>query len=428
MKRKLSFLPFKRTFKLERRIVMLQLFILTLYLNSYTQIFERFSNPQITVNIQHPPSLGLKINKIAFGQATGICADQIVDALVSDFVKNSVEVVDRENLNAILAEHKLTLSGYVDQTSAAAIGKILGPSVLIFVKVQQCSTQQDRLYNIETKYNSNTKTNQQVYAYIARTRTHMTVSIQSVDLATARIFAAQTLNYSPEKSNKSYDGYPEYPPEFDLKNAAIQLAVNDIHRMYLPWYEFTKLYFFDDKDFNLKQAFQALKGNNLEQAFDLSMQNLDACKKDEKAKDKILCHAYYNVGMCYMLRNQYDSALAYLNEAERARDENIVKEAIADCQKARSVQQSMRQVEARASFQEKQNQMKEERNQQEEAANLLTNDGVIEMVKLKLSDAIIIQKIKTAPQWKFDTTPKALASLTKAGVSEKVITAMIEKQ
>src|SRR5206468_6773091 len=54
------------------------------------------------------PGLGLKISKIAFGPASGTCADQIVEALISDFVSQQVEVVDRQHLGAILAEHNLT--------------------------------------------------------------------------------------------------------------------------------------------------------------------------------------------------------------------------------------------------------------------------------------------------------------------------------
>ena len=67
-----------------------------------------------------------------------------------------------------------------------------------------------------------------------------------------------------------------------------------------------------------------------------------------------------------------------------------------------------------------------EKNIEEAPANALTNNDVIEMVKLKLTDAIIIQKIKVS-KCKFDTTPAALASLTKAGVKEKIIMAMMEK-
>ena len=47
------------------------------------------------------------------------------------------------------------------------------------------------------------------------------------------------------------------------------------------------------------------------------------------------------------------------------------------------------------------------------------------MVESKLSDAIIIHKIKNSKH-KFDTSSDALVKLTKAGVKDPVIMAMME--
>lgn len=394
---------------------------------SVAQFFDRLSNPQVTVSMTHPPGFGIKVNKIAFGPSSGSCSDQIVESLVSDFVSSNIEVVDRSNLNTILSEHSFTLSGAVDKTSAATLGKILGPSILIFVNVQRCATQQDKLYDKETKYDAQRKVNYQVYAYFSRTRAFLKVSIRTVDLATGRIFAAQTFEYSPEKSNKSYEGYPEFPAAFDVQDIAFKYAVWDIHKMYLPWYENKSLYFFDDKDFNLKDAFKALKDGKVDRAFELSQQNLNACKNDGKVKDKILGHANYNLGMCHMLRTEYDLALQYFNEADKLKSGNIIKEAIVECEKAKSLQASMQRVEDKASFELTKSQAEEHKNVQTEAANTLTNSSIIDMVQLKLPEAIIIQKIKSS-KCKFETSPDALVKLTKSGVNEKVMMIMIEKQ
>ena len=60
-----------------------------------------------------------------------------------------------------------------------------------------------------------------------------------------------------------------------------------------------------------------------------------------------------------------------------------------------------------------------------DTAGTLTNAGVIQMVLSKLSDALIIHKIKNSKRG-FDTSSAALVALTKAGVSEPVIMAMME--
>ena len=144
---------------LRRLKVLLVLLISTGFIiNASAQGFDALSNPKIYVKLMHPPGLGLKINKVIFNPATGNCSDQIIDAMISDFVSNNVEVIDRNNLQAILAEHNFNFSGYVDKNSAVSIGKIIGPSAMITVKVLRCQTEiKENLYVDEKHRNYKTK-------------------------------------------------------------------------------------------------------------------------------------------------------------------------------------------------------------------------------------------------------------------------------
>lgn len=56
---------------------------------------------------------------------------------------------------------------------------------------------------------------------------------------------------------------------------------------------------------------------------------------------------------------------------------------------------------------------------------VLTNDSVVAMVKAGLGDAIITQKIKSSAA-RFDTSTDGLIALRKAGVSEKVMAAIMD--
>ncbi|MFT4178682.1 MAG: hypothetical protein QM612_04355 [Thermomonas sp.] len=55
----------------------------------------------------------------------------------------------------------------------------------------------------------------------------------------------------------------------------------------------------------------------------------------------------------------------------------------------------------------------------------VTNNDIVEMAKLGLGDAVIVSKIKSSSV-DFDTEAHALARLKQAGVSDVVLTAMIE--
>lgn len=407
------------------QITLLTLAFLLFVLSAQAQFLDRLSNPQVTINLAHPPGLGLKVTKIAFGPASGNCSDQIIDAIKSDFVNNNIEVIDRENLTSILAEHEFTFSGYVNQASAAAIGKILGPSALVFVKVQRCATQVDKLIGKKTVMYKDYTTGT-IPLYITRTRAFLKGSIQTVDLATGRIFSAQSFDYSPDRQNESTDGYPEAPAEFDVQDIAFRMMVNEVHRMFIPWTEATTLYYYDDKDFDLKLAYQALSIGNLDLAYDLSKKNLEACKNTSGVKDKILAHAYYNMGMSYMLRNEHDKALECFSEAAKLRPGDIVTSAIYDCKKAKKLMIAMQQVEEKASFDAEQKIAAETKAVQTDQANTLTNKDIIQLTQMKLSNSIIIQKIKNS-KCIFDTSAEALVTLTNSGVNEEVIMVMMSK-
>ena len=63
--------------------------------------------------------------------------------------------------------------------------------------------------------------------------------------------------------------------------------------------------------------------------------------------------------------------------------------------------------------------------QQKSDETVLTNDGIIELVKAGLSENIILTKIKNSKS-EFDTSSSALVKLKESGLSDIIIMAMIE--
>jgi tetratricopeptide (TPR) repeat protein len=308
------------------------------------QFWDKLSNPKIRVPLTHPPGLGLKVSRIAFGPARGVQADQFVDALVQGFVNGGIEVLDRARLDVILREHDFNLSGYVDQSTTAQLGKILGSAALIFVNVQRAATDQQRLY--EDLRDSRGYVHRK---HLARTRAFFKASVQTVDLTTGRIFQASTVEATPQQSNETLDQCcPEFPAEFTLMDQALQEAVAQVHRLFLPWSEVRELYFFDDKDCDLKVAFALLKGGDLDGAARQSEQNVETCRTLGPKKDKANAHAHYNLGMTHFLRGDHDKAIGLFGEAQRIKTMDITAQAMADAGRAKTLAEAMRRVEERA--------------------------------------------------------------------------------
>ena len=413
---------------LRKMNILIFLFISLGFYNTKAQGFDSWSNPKIYVKLTHPPGLGIKINKVIFNPATGNCSDQIIDALISDFVSNNVEVIDRNNLQTILAEHNFNFTGYVDKNSAVSIGKIIGPSAMITVKVLRCQTEiKDNLYVDEKQYDYKTKTNYIARAYIARTTVYLKASIQTTDLTTGRIFTARVFEYSPVKENKAYNGKPEAPSEVDLQELAFRYLTSEAHRMFFSWSESTDLYFMDDKEGGLKETFKVLKAGDIEQAFELSKKNLEQCKNIPDIKEKILAHANYNLGMMYFIKNEYDKAIEYFQESQKIRPGSIITESINECKRAKNLAQEMQQVDDKAAIEIEKSNNQTQKAVQTQIANTLTNADIISLTEKKLPTNLIIQKIKTST-CNFNTSTEELVKLTNARVAEDVILLMMEKK
>jgi len=300
------------------------------------------TKPQITVNLTHPPGLGLNIKKVAFGPANGRCSDEILGRLAGALISGGVDVMDWQNLQVLLTRQHLSLGGSLDHQAAVRMGKVLGPTALIFVKVSGCRGEQHRDFTEHKNHKGEVeRTNR------ATVEVHLRGSVQTIDLATGRIFSANPIVEDSVLVNESKDGQPDFPPENAVRDDAIQRAATDASTMFINWTEQKQLYFFNDKDCNLNVAFSLLKANDFDGTIRQSEQNIVACKTWPKVKDSNMAHAYYNAGLAYLLVNEHEKAMAYLTEAQRLKGGDIVAETITQAENSARLEAEMRSVAER---------------------------------------------------------------------------------
>lgn len=298
------------------------------------QFLQRLVNPTVTVALEHPPAVSLQISALAFGPSKGECSEALQDRIEVDFTNSNMTVVDRAHLDDVLQEHKLQVSGLVDEETATQVGEMLGAQALVFVTVRHCDV--DRSTKRLTCYKGKTQYPCTKY----RTQADINGSLRIEDLRTGRFLAAQPFDGS--SSAEDWNGYPDSDEQ--LQKAEVEI-VNQIHKMFFPWPETRKLVFFNDKDCNLKTAFQLLRGGDVEGARRTSVDNLEMCRTASGVKPKTLAHAYYNVGMIDFIRRDYDDAQDNFRHAMSLKGGEIVSSAMADCHRAQQLATQMDQYE-----------------------------------------------------------------------------------
>lgn len=309
------------------------------------QFFARMVNPKVEVTMTHAPGFPLAVERAAvIPEAGDECAEEFAAAVSERFVDNGVELVDRQNLDTMFQEMDFGLSGRIDPSSAVELGKMLGPSALISVNVQRCAVEKNRLQNKHRNLKGEV-----MYQYVSRTQGWFKGTIRVTDLATGRIFKTKNVEASESRENSSYDGQPEFPSEFEVRDAMMAKATWQVHQMFFPWTERRELYFFDDDECGLKAAYGMMKIGEIDSAASQSEENLELCKTAD-VKPKFLARAYYNLGMTRFLQSRFDEALSLLKTAYGIDGGSIISESIAQCRRAQSLAREMAELDEGGSF------------------------------------------------------------------------------
>jgi tetratricopeptide (TPR) repeat protein len=314
------------------------------------QFWSELANPKVEVTLVHPPGLGLKVERLAFAPSRDLNSRELADALTADLVQSrQVEVVDRAHLDAVLKEQELGASGYVEPATIAKLGKLLGPSVLVIVNVNRSDVSRNQSSKEERSTDYKTKQEIVRHKRTSITSLDFSATVQVVDLSTGRVFGAQRLEDTPSLSNTSYDGYPAYPRDSEVRRLAFETAKVKVLHMLLAWSEVRKLTFFDDEIFGMAKAHQRLKAGDTRGALDQALDGLEQSKRDKGQKPKYYPRAHYNVGIIHFIQGRYEEALPYLRTAlDTQPDASIFQTALRECQEAIALQDALRNSERRA--------------------------------------------------------------------------------
>jgi hypothetical protein len=319
-----------------RRVLLVSLFLVGVLVPQAgdAQFLERLTNPDVSVTLEHPPSLPLQVTTLAFGPPRGECSEALHDRIEVELAGSGMDIVDRSHLDSVLSEHKLQVSGLVNEATAAQVGAMLGAQALVFVNVRHCDV--DRGTTRHTCYKGKTQYPCTKY----HTRADINGSLRVVDLSTGRFLAAQPI--SGTSAAESWDGYPDSDEQLQQAEGHVVTAVQ---RMFMPWNEQRELVFYNDKECELKTAYLLLRGGDVEGARQASLDNLEVCRSAAGVKPKTLSHAYYNVGMTHFIRNDYEKAQEYFREAMSLRGGEIVAAAMSECRQAQQLADAMTRYE-----------------------------------------------------------------------------------
>lgn len=338
---------------------------------------------KVSIRIKHPPVLAdaLPETRVIFGQVTGKCAKEFVDLLAQDMGRYGVTVVAQPELDK-------------------------APAVRLSVDVSRCEARpREPLRGVGLPA-----------PHISRTEGHFLATLRAIELSSGEELAMETVKADPFKENESQSTNPEYPNQAELIEMALRQAVVEARRLYAPWTESREISFMDDKDCNLRQAYELLKAGDYLATVKTSRENAEACRSNPR----IAAAAWYNLGVACMLVRKYNDALSALGEAQKLRDSKAVSDMIGECRKSKeSAEAAARRIAARAA----QAQAASLPTTEVQTGILVTNELVIKLVRQDVAEDVITGLIASQPV-RFSLGPDDLLKLQQAGVPDSIVAAM----
>lgn len=265
--------------------------------------------PSVMLTVQRPAEVNLAEYKtMAVGDFVGergirSVYSRNIEELLTDklFETRAFEIVDRQNIDRLLAEQSLSLSGLVDETSTVEIGKLLSSAVLMFGRVSKNE------YNEETS-KSDEKEDSDGKKYHTHHRTgkySLDVNIRLVDVSTGKILLTRTFKASKTANTSAKD---KAAPEINV-DKLFRDCVDDIAfqftRMIAPYDERVKVSF--EKDRGLPELDLAVTQIRLGD-WDDAINTLRAATLKPALDDKTRAKAYYNYGLATMYNGRYNDA------------------------------------------------------------------------------------------------------------------------
>jgi len=345
--------------------------------------FPAMGQRKLEVKMPHPPILGegLAGARVVLGEITGRCSQEFSGLLRQDLPAHGIELIAKPEPRVTAV---ITISVDISECQALPDQPIVGAGLPAM--------------------------------HISRTEGHFLATLHVKDWWSGDELATETLRADPLKQNESPSNQPEWPAPADLISAAQLQALGQTRRLYEPWIGIEEVSFMDDKDCNLRAEFDLFKGADYNGLLRAALANAASCHDNPKT----VAAAWYNLGVAYMVMQNYDGALAAFGKTGKLSGSRLVEDATARCRENKSLAQALgRQIVAW----EKQTQKDAQPAKPARTGIIFTNDLVIRLVQGNVADEDILKMIASEPN-RFALGGDDLLGLKQAGVPDAIIAAM----
>jgi tetratricopeptide (TPR) repeat protein len=300
----------------------------------FLMLFVGCATTYMKVPVTKPARINLVgIKKIAIGEITGTGSADFADELTTRlFNSNRYEVLDRQNLDRIFQEHKLSYTGAIDENTAAELGKFIGSAALVFGRVSQ------NRYTEEMSTNDwkEQKTGKNHRTYTREGKANVAVTLQVTDLRTGKIIAVRNLPMEVTKSTRATDETPDKIDQAALLRDARSRILTTFMKDIAPYTELERVALVSDKEIpQLKMGIGMAKAGNWGKAVEYFQK---ACNSNPASSK-----AFFDLGVAQMWSYNFDEAEKAFEKAYSLEPKSSYIKDITRCKQLKAEQEKLKE-------------------------------------------------------------------------------------
>lgn len=237
---------------------------------------------------------------------------------IKGFRTNIFEVIERNQLDKILKEQNIQISGFIDDEKAVEIGKILGIDVIILGKLS---------YNHKNERSTSSSTNKKTGKTTKYYKLKRTLNAESrmkiISVETAQILGTISPKKTATDSKTSTKGYPSSSSIKSTEELADQCfrqmarTMTDYFSPYYAYHSFSlkKIKIREFKE-RAKEACDYMKKGEINSAYKLYKAIYD--------EDNYNAKVAYNLGVIYEVVGDFDNAFELYSNAYQLDEDNKI--------------------------------------------------------------------------------------------------------
>lgn len=270
---------------------------------------------KVPVKVTHPAEINMaQYKQIAISNIKGNMGQAFSDGLKSRLIESGrFKVVDRNRMNQIMKELKLSQSDLTDSGSTIKLGKLMSASALIAGHTEgnykeTRSRKRRKCYKDKKEYSCTTYYRKGIFSSSG--------SIDVIDVQTGEIIRSKVLNASRKISTRATDATPPYIDRGALARAANSDNLKKFMKAITPWNETVMAPFKTDGSIpDLERGVNIAKIGELNDAVKIFQFAAKAAEGNAKIKPKSIAKAYWNLGLAYEYSYNYDKAIVAFKKA-----------------------------------------------------------------------------------------------------------------